>query len=83
MLAGDGRAERRAQGITNAFCRKERLRIYLELRVQGLQTRNWWRVTGAPSAMPMGMRNMLATECSRPMATKVKMGRMAPVTCIP
>merc|ERR1712113_305342 len=32
----------------------------------------------APPSMPSGRRNMLATECSRPMATKVEMGNQMP-----
>mmetsp|Transcript_22614 Transcript_22614/g.57527 ORF Transcript_22614/g.57527 Transcript_22614/m.57527 type:complete len:203 (+) Transcript_22614:1056-1664(+) len=33
----------------------------------------------APMAMPRGMKNMLATECSRPMVTKVAMGAHRPI----
>lgn len=29
-----------------------------------------------PASMPIGKRNMLATECSNPMATKVEMGNL-------
>mmetsp|Transcript_4606 Transcript_4606/g.11638 ORF Transcript_4606/g.11638 Transcript_4606/m.11638 type:complete len:240 (-) Transcript_4606:307-1026(-) len=39
-----------------------------------LLRRNCLVVTSAPASMPWEMRNMLATECSKPSVTKVEMG---------
>jgi hypothetical protein len=49
-------------------------------RVTGmrLEVMKWPKETGAPAEMPMGMRNMFATECSRPRATKADMGNQTP-----
>ncbi len=33
----------------------------------------------APERMPAGKRNMLVTECSKPMATNMEMGNQAPI----
>ncbi len=39
-----------------------------------LENRNWPLLTLAPFSIPSGMKNMLAIECSIPMATKVMIG---------
>ena len=45
------------------------------------RTRKSRAVISAPSFMAMGMKNMLATLCSRPRPTKVVMGMMAAAIC--
>ena len=49
-------------------------------RVTGIKlaVKKWLKVMSAPRAIPMGIKNMFATLCSRPMATKAQIGGHRP-----